>query len=79
MVDTVDRNGLYAVQTPQAFVAPVLRSALAASDLEGSDCASFVEAAGGRVRIVAGDPGLFKITTPDDLALAERLLENRDE
>ena len=79
VVDTVDRNGLYAVQTPQAFVAPVLRSALAASGPEGSDCASYVEAAGGRVRIVAGDPGLFKITTPDDLALAERLLDDRDE
>ena len=79
VVETVDRSGLYAVQTPQAFVAPVLRSALAASGREGGDCAAFVEAAGGRVHVVDGDPGLFKITTPADLALAERLLGDRDE
>jgi 2-C-methyl-D-erythritol 4-phosphate cytidylyltransferase len=79
VVETVDRSGLYAVQTPQAFVAPVLRSALAAPELEGSDCAAYVEAAGGRVRLVEGDPALFKITTPADLAFAERLLGDRDE
>jgi 2-C-methyl-D-erythritol 4-phosphate cytidylyltransferase len=70
--ETVDRDGLYAVQTPQAFVTPVLRAAMA--DGEGSDCASFVERAGGRVRLVEGDPALFKVTTAADLALAERLL-----
>ena len=70
--ETIDRTGLYAVQTPQAFVASTLRTAIAGG--EGSDCASFVEAAGGRVRLVEGDPALFKVTTPADLALAERLL-----
>ena len=79
VIETVDRSGLYAVQTPQAFVAPVLRSALAGAEREGSDCAAYVEAAGGRVRLVDGDPALFKITTPADLALAERLLGERDE
>jgi len=43
------RGELVAVQTPQAFVASVLRAAAAG---EGSDCASLVEAAGGRVKVV---------------------------
>ncbi len=72
VTETVDRSGLYAVQTPQAFVTSVLRAAIARG--EGSDCASFVEAAGGRVRLVEGDPALFKVTSAADLALAERLL-----
>jgi 2-C-methyl-D-erythritol 4-phosphate cytidylyltransferase len=73
IAETVDRTGLFAAQTPQAFVPSVLRSALAGSG-DGSDCASFVEAAGGRVRLVEGDPALFKVTTEADLALAQRLL-----
>lgn len=78
-VETVDRGGLYAAQTPQAFITQVLRSALAAPGSEGSDCAAYIEAAGGRILLVEGDPALFKITTPADLALAERLLGDRDE
>jgi len=63
--ETVARDGLVAVQTPQAFVAPVLRAALASG--EGTDCASLVEAAGGRIKIVAGDERLLKVTTKADL------------
>ena len=74
VAETVSREGLVAVQTPQAFPASVLRSALAAGSGDASDCAGFVEAAGGRVRVVEGDPRLLKITTPEDLALAEALL-----
>jgi len=74
VVETVPREGLVAVQTPQAFPADVLRSALAA-DVEGaSDCAGYVEAIGGRVRVVEGDPRLLKVTTQEDLAFAEALL-----
>jgi 2-C-methyl-D-erythritol 4-phosphate cytidylyltransferase len=65
VVETLDRGTLVSVQTPQAFVAPVLRAALAAG--EGSDCASLVERAGGRVRVVAGDERLLKVTTSADL------------
>jgi 2-C-methyl-D-erythritol 4-phosphate cytidylyltransferase len=65
VVETLARDGLVAVQTPQAFVASVLRAALAAGD--ASDCASLVERNGGRVRIVAGDERLLKVTTPADL------------
>jgi 2-C-methyl-D-erythritol 4-phosphate cytidylyltransferase len=64
--ETLDRSSLVTVQTPQAFVAAVLRSALE-SGAEGSDCASLVEAAGGRVATVDGDERLLKVTTRADL------------
>jgi 2-C-methyl-D-erythritol 4-phosphate cytidylyltransferase len=68
----VDRSELRAVQTPQAFGAEALRRAHA-GDPEATDDASLVEAAGGRVVTVDGDPANVKITTPSDLALAELL------
>ena len=69
VVETVDREGLLGVQTPQAFLAPTLRTAYA-GDLGGAtDCASLVEARGGRIRWVEGDRRLLKVTTPDDLEL----------
>ena len=75
VVETVDRAGLRAVQTPQAFLAPVLREALA-GDLGGaSDCATLVERRGGRVRVVEGDRRLLKVTTRADLAFVETLLD----
>ena len=75
VVETVDRAGLHAVQTPQAFLAPVLREALA-GDLGGaSDCATLVERRGGRVRVVEGDRRLLKVTTQADLAFVETLLD----
>jgi 2-C-methyl-D-erythritol 4-phosphate cytidylyltransferase len=67
VVETVGRDAVYAVQTPQAFPAEVLRRALAAGGT-ASDCAGSVEAAGGRVKVVPGDPKLLKVTTADDLA-----------
>jgi 2-C-methyl-D-erythritol 4-phosphate cytidylyltransferase len=63
--ETLDRSELVTVQTPQAFVASVLREALAGRD--GPDCASLVEAAGGRVATVEGDERLLKVTTRADL------------
>jgi 2-C-methyl-D-erythritol 4-phosphate cytidylyltransferase len=67
VAETVPRDGLWAVQTPQAFVADVLRAAFASGD-DATDCASLVEARGGRVKVVPGDPLLLKVTTADDLA-----------
>jgi 2-C-methyl-D-erythritol 4-phosphate cytidylyltransferase len=67
VAETVSRDGLYAVQTPQAFPVDVLRAAVAA-DAEASDCAGLVEASGGRVKVVPGDPRLVKVTTAADLA-----------
>jgi 2-C-methyl-D-erythritol 4-phosphate cytidylyltransferase len=68
VVETVPREDLVAVQTPQAFVAPVLRRAAAAGE-DASDCAALVERAGGRVKVVPGDPRLLKVTEPADLEL----------
>jgi 2-C-methyl-D-erythritol 4-phosphate cytidylyltransferase len=65
VAETLTRSELVTVQTPQAFVAPVLRAALAEG--EGSDCASLVEANGGRVKVVEGDERLLKVTTRADL------------
>ncbi len=65
-VETVARDGLWAVQTPQAFPVDVLRRALA-GDAEATDCAGLVEAAGGRVKVVEGDPRLLKVTSEADL------------
>jgi 2-C-methyl-D-erythritol 4-phosphate cytidylyltransferase len=72
VTETLDRDGLVAVQTPQVFVAPVLRNAfetLQHSVTKSTDCASLVEAGGGRVRAVEGDPRLLKVTTSADLDL----------
>ena len=69
---TVDRSRFVAVQTPQAFRAAALRAAHE-GDPDGTDDASLVEAGGGRVVVVDGDPSNIKITTPVDLALAELL------
>ncbi len=69
IVETVDRTGLYAAQTPQAFLASVLRRAYAAESGAATDCAALVEAMGGRVTIVEGDPRLVKVTTKADLDL----------
>ncbi len=69
IVETVDRTGLYGAQTPQAFLASVLRGAYAAEPGAATDCAALVEAIGGRVTIVEGDPRLVKVTTKADLDL----------
>ena len=71
VAETVDRTDLYAVQTPQAFVAAVLVEALAASSQDATDCAGYLEQAGRRVKVVEGDPALRKITTVADLATVE--------
>jgi 2-C-methyl-D-erythritol 4-phosphate cytidylyltransferase len=72
----VTRDDLVAAQTPQAFPADTLRAALRPNDAaaQATDCAALVEAAGGRVKVVAGDRKLLKVTTPEDLALVEAWL-----
>ena len=74
VVETLQRGDLVAVQTPQAFIASVLRDALAGDISQASDCASLVEARGGRVRVVDGDQRLLKVTTAEDLAQVESWL-----
>jgi 2-C-methyl-D-erythritol 4-phosphate cytidylyltransferase len=74
VVETLEREALVAVQTPQAFVAERLRSAYTGELGGATDCASLVERNGGRVAVVEGDPALLKVTTVDDLARVEALL-----
>ena len=74
VVETLDRAELVSVQTPQAFSADALRKAFVGDLAGATDCASLVERAGGRVRVVEGDAGLVKVTTKQDLERVERLL-----
>jgi 2-C-methyl-D-erythritol 4-phosphate cytidylyltransferase len=75
VVETLDRDDLVGVQTPQAFLAPALRRAFDGDLSAATDCASLVERAGGRVAVVDGDSRLMKVTTSSDLALVELLLK----
>jgi len=79
VVETLRRDDLVAVQTPQAFLADTLRRAVAGDVSEATDCASLVEAAGGRVTWVDGDPRLLKVTDVGDLALVEGWLDGEAE
>jgi len=76
IVDTLPRGEIFLAQTPQAFRIEVLRDALAqaGASADATDEAALAERAGYRVRLVDGDPRNVKITTPDDLAAAERLI-----
>jgi 2-C-methyl-D-erythritol 4-phosphate cytidylyltransferase/2-C-methyl-D-erythritol 2,4-cyclodiphosphate synthase len=71
---TLPREEIYLAQTPQAFRTSVLRDALAL-DGDATDEAMLAEQAGHPVRIVEGDSRNLKITTPADLAMAEKMLE----
>ena len=66
---TLAREKLVAVQTPQAFSLPALRSAYSGELGDATDCAALVEARGGRIAWVDGDPRLLKVTTRADLEL----------
>ncbi len=73
VVETLDRTHLVAVQTPQAFRADLLRAAHA-DGADATDDAGLVEAVGGTVVVVPGEPTNLKITGPNDLAVATALL-----
>ena len=76
MAGAVDRAGLWRAQTPQAFRRAVIERAYAAwtSPDAPTDEASAVQAAGGTVRLIEGDPRLLKLTYPEDFAMAEALI-----
>jgi 2-C-methyl-D-erythritol 4-phosphate cytidylyltransferase len=76
---TLDRAGLWAVQTPQAFRAEALREALSDPDSlpEATDDAMLVERRGGRVLIHAVPGENLKVTAPLDLRVAELVLRER--
>lgn len=76
---TPDRSTLFAVQTPQIFDFDLYKSAMQKADEQGldfTDDCQLVELCGGKVKMVEGSYSNIKITTPDDIALAENLLKN---
>ncbi len=80
VVKTLPRQNLWLVQTPQAFQSAVLRKAYEAAyrnKFYGTDDASLVERIGVRVKMVAGSYENIKITTPEDLIIAEALLKRK--
>ena len=78
VVTTIDRSGLWAIQTPQAFRTEVLRDAHQRANADGytaTDDAGLVERYGGRVCVVRGARTNIKLTYPEDFELAEALLK----
>jgi len=81
ITDTPAREQLWLAQTPQAFRFDLIRAAhadAAAQGFLGTDDASLVERQGGEVRIVTGDYRNIKITTPEDMILAEAFLRGKE-
>lgn len=76
VAQTVSRDGLWRAQTPQLFRFGLLRRALA-SAAQATDEAQAVEALGSQPLLVPGDANNFKVTYPEDLALAARILAER--
>jgi 2-C-methyl-D-erythritol 4-phosphate cytidylyltransferase len=77
---TLDRGALWAIQTPQVFRREALERALAQPPqalAQATDDASLVENMGGTVRLVESPRENFKVTTPEDLRLADLLLRSR--
>lgn len=75
IVETVDRSGLWAAQTPQVFRRDILEHAYASAEsLDATDEAQLVQNAGHPVRVVEGSSMNFKITTTSDFKMAEALI-----
>jgi 2-C-methyl-D-erythritol 4-phosphate cytidylyltransferase len=76
IAETLDRSTLWAAATPQVFRADLLRSALSRGR-EATDEAALIEAAGHPIAVVPVSRLAFKITTAEDLSLAEAWLASR--
>ena len=77
--DTLDRSGLWSAQTPQVFSAALLADAHRAVADDVTDDAAMVEALGGKVKLFLGSNENIKVTTPEDISLAEAILKARGE
>lgn len=81
VLQTLDRSKLHAVQTPQAFQLGMLRQVHNIPDealRSATDDASLIEQAGGRVMVVPGERTNIKLTSPEDLILAEAIMIARN-
>lgn len=82
VTETPDRTRLWTVQTPQVFTKELIVSSYQKAmedNFRGTDDASLVERMGYPVKLVEGSYENIKITTPEDLLLAEALLKEREE
>jgi 2-C-methyl-D-erythritol 4-phosphate cytidylyltransferase len=80
VAETLDRSTLWSIQTPQVFRRAVLERALAQPEhliAAATDDAGLVEGMGGIVRLVESPRENLKVTTPEDLHLADLLLRSR--
>ena len=77
VVETLNRSTLWSVQTPQVFRRSLLESSIANSDADATDEAMILERMGHTVKIFQGDEGNIKVTTLQDLAIAEAILASR--
>jgi len=73
-LQTVDRNGLVRVQTPQAFRWPVIIRAYASAPASAVDDLALLEGTGAKITLTPGRQALMKVTYPEDFALAEKLI-----
>jgi 2-C-methyl-D-erythritol 4-phosphate cytidylyltransferase len=77
VTDTPDRSTLWVVHTPQVFATQLLRRAHDSIAHDVTDDASMVELVGGSVRVFMDSYANIKVTTPEDLAIAETLMASR--
>jgi len=77
VVETYDRHAIWLAQTPQAFDRALLADAHTRAGVLATDDAALVEALGHEVRMVEGESWNIKVTTPEDLVIAEALLRER--
>ncbi len=80
IVETVDRESLWSIQTPQAFRASIFRRAVEKSVQDrflGTDESMLVERLGEKVQVVEGSPYNIKVTVPEDFKIAEAYLKMR--
>ena len=77
--ETPNRNSLWAAQTPQAFAYDLVMEAHSRIEHDATDDAAMVEAIGHPVKLVMGSYDNIKITTPEDLLIAESILKSRQE
>ena len=80
--ETIDRNNLFLIQTPQTFEYKLLKEAHESAEISGfhgTDDASLVERLGYRIKMISGSPKNIKITVPEDIIVAENLLRTEQQ
>lgn len=82
VLSTIKREKFWTIQTPQVFPFAVIKKAYDKACKDGfyaTDDAALVERIGGKVKIITGSPFNIKITTPEDIDIAEFLLKKQEE